>query len=76
MRYEIMRLKLTSSKWNLFRFLPSTPTHHHPPTTHHPPTITLERFRDYVYKKISLVTVSTLPVEGWLFSSTTLSLIG
>ena len=30
--------------------------------THHPPpTITLERFRDYVYKKISLVSVSTLP---------------
>ena len=46
---------LTSSKWNLLRFLPSTPT------TTHPPTITLERFRDYVYKKISLVSVSTLP---------------
>ena len=26
------------------------PMHHHPPPT----TITLERFRDYVYKKISL----------------------
>ena len=31
----------------------------HPP----PPTITLERFGDYVYKKISLAAVSILPLE-------------
>ena len=32
-------------------------------THHHPPTITLERFGDYVYKKISLAAVSILHLE-------------